>query len=175
MAWHWRAEMPLLVTMMSLFNDAYISVTRLHPNLGVLATSGNYRHEILDIFVGSNCGFWASGVIVISDRHPSIPFLPGDNEMLSNSPYLVDPYWCIAISSINTKHAVEAKSMGWCKKDVTPFLTHWSYVFLALTIRNDEIPFVFYPWVSMYNFRWDYFPLYIYNSYKNIWKIFRIM
>ena len=25
------------------------------------------------------------------------------------------------------------KSMGWCKKDVTPLLTHWSYVFLALT------------------------------------------
>ena len=24
-------------------------------------------------------------------------------------------------------------SMGWCKKDVTPLLTHWSYVFLALT------------------------------------------
>ena len=23
--------------------------------------------------------------------------------------------------------------MGWCKKDVTPLLTHWSYVFLALT------------------------------------------
>ena len=26
-------------------------------------------------------------------------------------------------------------SMGWCKKDVTPLLTHWSYVFLALTHR----------------------------------------
>ena len=25
------------------------------------------------------------------------------------------------------------RSMGWCKKDVTPLLTHWSYVFLALT------------------------------------------
>ena len=24
-------------------------------------------------------------------------------------------------------------SVGWCKKDVTPLLTHWSYVFLALT------------------------------------------
>ena len=24
-------------------------------------------------------------------------------------------------------------SMGYCKKDVTPLLTHWSYVFLALT------------------------------------------
>ena len=23
--------------------------------------------------------------------------------------------------------------MGWCKKDVTPLLTHWNYVFLALT------------------------------------------
>ena len=24
-------------------------------------------------------------------------------------------------------------SMGWCKKDVTPLLMHWSYVFLVLT------------------------------------------
>ena len=23
--------------------------------------------------------------------------------------------------------------MGWCKKDVTPLLLHWSYFFLALT------------------------------------------
>ena len=29
----------------------------------------------------------------------------------------------------------ETNSMGWCKKDVTPLLTHWSYVFLALTHR----------------------------------------
>ena len=28
-------------------------------------------------------------------------------------------------------------SMGWYKKDVTPVLTHWSYVFLALTHRFD--------------------------------------
>ena len=29
-------------------------------------------------------------------------------------------------------------SMGQCKKDVTPLLTHWSYVFLALTHRFDS-------------------------------------
>ena len=29
--------------------------------------------------------------------------------------------------------------MGSCKKDVTPLLTHWSYVFLALTHRYDFI------------------------------------
>ena len=28
-------------------------------------------------------------------------------------------------------------SMGLCKKDVTPLLTHWSYVFLALTHRYN--------------------------------------
>ena len=27
--------------------------------------------------------------------------------------------------------------MGQCKKDVTPLLTHWSYIFLALTHRYD--------------------------------------
>ena len=26
-------------------------------------------------------------------------------------------------------------SLGWCKKDATPLLTHWSYVLLALTHR----------------------------------------
>ena len=32
----------------------------------------------------------------------------------------------------------KAKSMGECKKDVkSPLLTHWSYVFLALTHRSD--------------------------------------
>ena len=30
-------------------------------------------------------------------------------------------------------------SMGWCKKDVTPLLTHWSYVFLALTHPNPSM------------------------------------
>ena len=29
-------------------------------------------------------------------------------------------------------------SMGWCKKDVTPLLTHWCYVFLALTHRSGQ-------------------------------------
>ena len=28
--------------------------------------------------------------------------------------------------------------MGWCKKDVTPLLTHWSYALLALTHRCNE-------------------------------------
>ena len=28
--------------------------------------------------------------------------------------------------------------MGWCKKDVTPLLTHWSYVFLASTHPDRE-------------------------------------
>ena len=29
--------------------------------------------------------------------------------------------------------------MGLCKKDITPLLTHWSYVFLALTHRYDHL------------------------------------
>ena len=28
------------------------------------------------------------------------------------------------------------KSMGWCKKNITQLLTHWSYIFLALSHRN---------------------------------------
>ena len=33
-------------------------------------------------------------------------------------------------------HHKDKTSMGECKKDVTPLLTHWSYVFLALTYRS---------------------------------------
>ena len=29
-------------------------------------------------------------------------------------------------------------SMGYCKKDITPLLSHWSYVFLALTHQHKE-------------------------------------
>ena len=31
--------------------------------------------------------------------------------------------------------ALETISMGWSKKDVTPLLQHWRYIFLALTHR----------------------------------------
>ena len=34
-------------------------------------------------------------------------------------------------------------SMGWCKKDVTPLLTHWSYVFLAQTHRSYPMTTLF--------------------------------
>ena len=44
-------------------------------------------------------------------------------------------------SRVNKGHKVvpmiENIPMGWCKKDVTPLLTHWSDVFLALTHRYD--------------------------------------
>ena len=30
------------------------------------------------------------------------------------------------------------RSIGQCKKDITPLLTHWSYVFLTLTHRDDN-------------------------------------
>ena len=41
-------------------------------------------------------------------------------------------YWEYSgiIEAIKASHCV---SLGLCKKDVTPLLTHWSYVFLALT------------------------------------------
>ena len=37
-------------------------------------------------------------------------------------------------------------SMGLCKKDVTPLLSHWSYVFLSLTHRYEVV--VGYPEVA---------------------------
>ena len=33
-------------------------------------------------------------------------------------------------------YIVEITPMGLCKKDVTPLLTHWGYIFLALTHRH---------------------------------------
>ena len=33
---------------------------------------------------------------------------------------------------------IKIKSMGLCKKDVTPLLAHWSYIFLAL-IHQDGL------------------------------------
>ena len=44
----------------------------------------------------------------------------------SLSPGQIKPYCALSNWSIT-------KSMGYFKKDVTPLLTHWSYVFLALT------------------------------------------
>ena len=44
--------------------------------------------------------------------------------------------YCIALGTF--------ESMVWCKTDVTPSLTHWSYVFLALTHRNDIYIFYYF-------------------------------
>ena len=37
--------------------------------------------------------------------------------------------------SRNVQKSIAVISMGYCKKDVTPLLRHWSYVFLVLTHR----------------------------------------
>ena len=50
------------------------------------------------------------------------------------------------------KHQRDIRSMGSCKKDVTPLLTHWSYVFLALTHRDDVPKGV-----------------YLYPTFKRVW------
>ena len=42
-----------------------------------------------------------------------------------------------AFLTVHYSAVILVKSMGWCKKDVTPLLTHWSYIFIALTHRND--------------------------------------
>ena len=34
--------------------------------------------------------------------------------------------------------------MGECKKDVTLLLTHWSYIFLALTHRYDDVDWLYF-------------------------------
>ena len=45
-------------------------------------------------------------------------------------------WWLVASSA--RSHCLN-KSMGWCKKDITPLLTHWSYAFLAITHRNVDL------------------------------------
>ena len=44
------------------------------------------------------------------------------------------PYTCSSHSHLYQSMQI---SMGQCKKDVTPLLMHWSYIFLALTHRYD--------------------------------------
>ena len=47
---------------------------------------------------------------------------------------LIDIWFrCCPMSGIFTRRA--KISMGWCKKDVTPLLTYWSYFYLAVTHR----------------------------------------
>ena len=47
------------------------------------------------------------------------------------------------VHSKNCQQCWVSNSMGLCKKDVTPLLTHWSYVFLALTHRiKPQICFI---------------------------------
>ena len=48
-------------------------------------------------------------------------------------------------------------SMDQCKKDVTPLLTHWSYVFLALTHRLvlPNIAQFENPWKSAYDIAYE--------------------
>ena len=37
------------------------------------------------------------------------------------------------------KFILNNKSIGWCKKCITPLLMHWSYIFLALSHWNGDI------------------------------------
>ena len=58
--------------------------------------------------------------------------------------FVVITYWLLYFEKISSNynmymhlcHIPEHKSIGQCKKDITPLLMHWSYVFLALTHQN---------------------------------------
>ena len=39
----------------------------------------------------------------------------------------------------SVENMINLKSMGWCKKDVSPVRYQWSYVFLILTLPNNHI------------------------------------
>ena len=57
-----------------------------------------------------------------------------DYEPVSN--FEMDPTWKETLSMKLDIFIIKVALtilMGYCKKDVTPLLTHWSYVFLALT------------------------------------------
>ena len=56
---------------------------------------------------------------------------------------LSQPGFCIFCST-------DIISTGECKKDVTPLLTHWSYVFLALTLRCADCVL----WPLVLQLRW---------------------
>ena len=57
------------------------------------------------------------------------------------------------------------KLMGYCKKDVTPLLTHWSYVFIALNHRLDGRMIVVW---SAYGIGWFRIVL---DSHPGLWQL----
>ena len=74
---------------------------------------------------------------------------------------MVDSCWVILTNnsvftvSILGKIGLIINSMGLCKKDIAPLLTHWSYVFLALIYRNYIIIYIQwgpYRWLLDKNF-----------------------
>ena len=84
------------------------------------------------------CGDYASGITAKSH--------PGDNELTFEVPQDQSDHTVILniiiwstnhYKKIINSHRIFDISMGQCKKDVTPLLKHWSYVFLALTHRYD--------------------------------------
>ena len=97
-----------------------------------------------------------------------------------NSNYLLQKLPLCLLKHINVKHTrigicmqreiqqsamAFLRSMGKCKKDVTLLLTHWSYVFPALTHRDCDTPSVIcydLVWFLLY-----FSDKYRYNIYNN--------
>ena len=50
--------------------------------------------------------------------------------------------FCVLIKNLRKCVWRGFNSMGYCKKDITPLLTHWSYVFLALTHWIESVPWL---------------------------------
>ena len=55
----------------------------------------------------------------------------------SRSHYL-NQYWLLTNDTFNNSSIWYYQVDGFCKEDVTPLLTHWNYVFLALTHRSGD-------------------------------------
>ena len=82
-----------------------------------------------DTFLGSGGSCSMDGGWV--NRVPLEPGIDGSRDKADNLQWMHKRIR--NINKIDAKFPLHIISMGYCKKDITPLLTHWSYVFLALT------------------------------------------
>ena len=69
-------------------------------------------------------------ILIMWTTHGTVFLLP--HFFLSNGRWLCDMMFYLLVEYI-------LRSMGLCKKDVTPLLTHWSYVIIALTYLHEHV------------------------------------
>ena len=104
-----------------------------NANTPKILQSFQYAQQMADIDNPADVNFHAKSQYnlhidrLVQERHNSIA---NALELRLSCTNLSIYMWC------ELSYRIDIVSMGKCKKDVTPLLTHWSCVFLALTIPS---------------------------------------